>query len=248
MAQSQPGETFVLVHGSFHDGSTWDPIVERLESEGHRAYAPTIAGHGSDSDKSVTHADCVTSITDYIVDEGLEDVVLLGHSFGGTVIPKVAEAIPERIKRLIFHNAFVVEDGNCMLDECPPPIVDLFHQLADESEDGSFIPPFPLWREGFMNDADIELAQSAYDQLSPSPFQPFVDELDMSGFYALELPKSYLYATEDSTLPQTPEWSWHPRMSSRLGLFRLIKMPGGHEVVFSNPEGLAEKIVEAGRE
>ena len=240
--------TFVLVHGSWHDGSVWNPVVQQLENDGHTAYAPTIAGHGKGADKNVTHADCTGSIVEFITDNGLEDVVLVGHSFGGTVIPKVAEAIPERIQRLVFHNAFVLEDGNCMLDECPPPIQDLFHQMAEESEGDGIMLPFPLWREGFINDADIELAQSAYEQLSPTPFQPFVDELNMEAFYSLELPKSYLYATEDNSLPQTPEWGWHPRMSSRLGLFRLVKMPGSHEVVFTNPSGLADEIVVAGRE
>jgi pimeloyl-ACP methyl ester carboxylesterase len=239
---------FVLVHGSFHDGSTWEPVVRQLEQKGHTAYAPTVAGHGPDGDRSVTHADCSGSIVDYIVDHGLEDVVLLGHSFGGSIIAKVAEEIPDRISRLVFHNAFVVEDGNSVLDECPPPIQDLFRALSAESADGSFNVPFPVWRDGFINDADIELAQWTYEKLSPTPWQPFVDELDMSEFYSLEIPNSYLYATEDCTLPQTSEWSWHPNMSSRLGLYRLIKMPGSHEVVFTDPDGLAEKIVAAGRE
>lgn len=240
--------SFVLVHGSWHDGSAWNPVIERLEQDGHTAYGPTIAGHGEGVDKDVTHADCSGSIADFIVDKDLEDIVLVGHSFGGSVIPKVAEELPDRIKRLVFQNGFVVEDGNSTLDECPPPIQDLFRQLAAEFEGDGFMLPFPLWREGFINDADIELAQSAYEQLSPTPFQPFVDELDMETFYSLEIPKSYINATEDNTLPQTPEWGWHPRMSSRLGLFRLVQMPGSHEVVFTNPEGLAGKIIEAGRE
>jgi hypothetical protein len=43
-------------------------------------------------------------------------------------------------------------------------------------------------------------------------------------------------------------WGWHPRRSSRLGLFRLVQMPGSHEVIFKNPGGLAEKLIEAGRD
>lgn len=244
--QTEP--TFVLVHGSFHDGTAWNPVADRLEGNGYTAHAPTMAGHGTDANKSVTHADCTGSVTEYILDNGLENVVLVGHSFGGTVIPKVAEAIPERIDRLVFQNAFVLEDGSCMLDDCPPPIVDLFTGLNEQSEDDGIMLPFPVWREGFINDADIELARSTYEQLSPTPFQPFVDELEMDAFYSLGIPTSYIYATEDNTLPQTAEWGWHPRMSSRLGMFRLVKMPGSHEVVFTDPEGLAEKIVVAGRD
>jgi hypothetical protein len=91
------------------------------------------------------------------------------------------------------------------------------------------------------------LAQSTYDTLSPEPYQPFNDKLDMGGFYTLTIPKSYINATEDVALPQG-EWGWHPRMSNRLGLFRLVQMPGSHEVMFTNPIGLASKIIEAGRD
>jgi pimeloyl-ACP methyl ester carboxylesterase len=55
--------------------------------------------------KNVNHAECTQSIVDYIVDKDLTDIVLLGHSFGGTIIVKVAEAISERIRRLIFFNS-----------------------------------------------------------------------------------------------------------------------------------------------
>ena len=44
------------------------------------------------------------------------------------------------------------------------------------------------------------------------------------------------------------EWGWHPRMSSRLGTYRLVQMPGSHELMFSNPVGLADKILDAGRD
>lgn len=196
--------TFVLVHGSFHDGAAWNPIIERLGENGHAAHAPTIVGHGKNVDKDVTHADCTGSIVDYIVDNDLEKVVLVGHSFGGTIIPKVAEAIPERINRLVFHNAFVLEDGNSLLDEIPPHMQELFTQLAEESEDNTVTMPFPVWREAFINDADIDLAHSSYELLSSEPFGPLREKIDMTEFYSLELPSSYLYATEDNTCRKVP--------------------------------------------
>jgi len=55
--------TFVLVHGSWHDGSAWQAVVDHLEA-GHQAFAPT-AGHGKSVDKNVNHAQCThrSSIT-----------------------------------------------------------------------------------------------------------------------------------------------------------------------------------------
>jgi len=240
-------ETFVLVHGAWHDGSAWDPTVRHLESRGQRAFAPTIAGHGKSAPRNVNHAQCTESIVRSIVDRSLRDVVLVGHSFGGTVICKVAEEIPERIKRLVFLNAFVLKDGNSLMDESPPHYVELFERLSQESADYTVMIPFPIWRESFVNDADIETAKWTYAQLSPEPYQPCTDKLDLKKFYLLQTPKSFINCTEDIALPPG-EWGWHPRMSSRLGLHRLVQMPGSHEVIYTNPGGLAEKIWEAGRD
>lgn len=237
--------TFVLVHGAWHDGAAWQPSIQHLETRGHRAFAPTMAGHGKGANKNVDHAQCTKSVVDYIVDNSLSDIVLLGHSFGGTVISKVAEAIPERIRRLVFLNAFVLSDGKSLNDEVPGFYVELFDRLVQA--DDTVMLPFPIWREAFVNDGDLELAQWAYSQLSPEPYQPFREKLDLKKFYSLEIPRSYINATEDIALPHG-EWGWHPRMFNRLGLCRLVQMPGSHEVIFTNPTGLAEKIIEAGRD
>ena len=238
---------FVLVHGSWHDGSLWGPVADRLRELGHEVATPTIAGHGKGVDKAVTHHDCVRSIVDEIVEADLSDVVLVGHSFGGTIIAKVAEEIPERLRRLVFWNAFVPEDGNSLNDEVPPQYVEMFDALAAASDDDTVMLPYPVWREAFINDADEALARSAYEQLSPEPYQPFTAKLDLKAFYGLQTPRSYLNCTEDISLPHG-EWGWHPRFSSRLGLCRLVQMPGSHEVLFTNPRLLAEKLVEAGRD
>ena len=74
------------------------------------------------------------------------------------------------------------------------------------------------------------LAKSAYARLSPEPYQPYRDKLDMKKFYALDIPKSFLNCTEDIALPPG-EWGWHPPMSKRLGLYRLVQMPGSHEAI-----------------
>jgi len=240
-------ETFVLVHGAWHDGSAWELTARHLESKGHRVFAPTMAGHGKLAPKNVRHADCTDSIARFIVDRSLRDVVLVGHSFGGTVICKVAEAIRERIKRLVFLNAFVLADGHSLMEEVPPHYVTLFDRLAKESAEGAIMLPFAIWRESFVNDADLDMAKWTYEQLSPEPYRVCLDKLDLGKFYSLEIPRSYINCTEDIALPPG-EWGWHPRMSSRLGLYRLVQMPGSHEVMYTNPSGLAEKIWEAGRD
>jgi pimeloyl-ACP methyl ester carboxylesterase len=209
-----------------------------------------VAGHGKGVDKAVTHAQSTQSIVDFVVQAGLTDIVLVGHSYGGTLISKVVEQIPDRVRRLVFYNGFVLGDGECLNENTPPHYAELFDPMAAASPDNTVMLPFLIWREIFINDGDLELAQWSYAQLSPVPYQ-FTEKLDLKVFYSLiqagKFGCSYLNCTEDIALSHGP-WAWHPRMSSRLGLYRLVQMPGSHEVIFSNPAGLAAKLIEAGRD
>jgi len=238
---------FVLIHGAWHTGEHWDGVATVLRSQGHEVHTPTVAGHGVGVDKNVTHAQCSQSIVDDIVRKDLTDFVLLGHSYGGTIISKVVEAIPERVRRLVYWNAFVLRDNESLYDNVSPPNRERFDDLAAASGDNTVTLPFEVWRENFINDADHALALSTYESLSSEPYQPFVDKLDLKVFYSLETPKSYINCTEDIA-QNHGEWAWHPRFSSRLGLCRLVQLPGSHEVMFTNPARLAQAIVEAGRD
>lgn len=110
---------FVLLHGSWHDGAHMEPVAEALRSQGHTVATPTIAGHGKGADKSVSLEDCVDSIAAVLTSEDLRDVVLVGHSFAGIVVQGVAERHADRLARLVFHNAFVVTDGESLVDTLP---------------------------------------------------------------------------------------------------------------------------------
>jgi pimeloyl-ACP methyl ester carboxylesterase len=218
-----------------------------LVPRGHNAFGPTLAGHGKGASTSVTHAESTKSVVDFIVERELTDIVLVGHSYGGTIISKVAETIPKRVQRLVFLSAIVLNDGESNLDAFPPAQREVFRQLAAKSADNTVTLPFEVFRELFMNDADLNMARWAYDQLWPQSFQQLIEPLDLKKFYELHTPRSYLVGTEDVVMPPG-EWGWHPRMSSRLGIYRLVQMPGGHELMFSNPDGLADKLIAAGRE
>jgi pimeloyl-ACP methyl ester carboxylesterase len=222
--------------------------VVHLRQAGHPVFAPTVLGHGDGVDKQVNHKQQVDDLVGQLVKQDLRDIVLVGHSYAGTLIARLAEEIPDRIRRLVFWNAFVPQRGNCLLDEVPPHYRAMFDELAAASPDGAIMLPYPIWREAFINDADESLAKSSYASLSPEPYQPHCDKLDLDRFYSTRIPKSYLNGTEDNALPQGGEWGWHPRMSSRLGLFRLVQMPGSHEAIFTNPGVLAAKLIEAGRD
>src|ERR1700731_1782407 len=98
MAQTAARKTFVLVHGSWHGGWCWRRVADILEKGGHKGYTPTLTGLGERSHlMSVlisldTH---VIDVANVIKWEGLENIVLVGHSYAGFVVSGVAEqALP----------------------------------------------------------------------------------------------------------------------------------------------------------
>ncbi|WP_391115854.1 alpha/beta fold hydrolase [Psychrobacillus sp. L3] len=241
--------TFVLVHGSWADAHFWDGVAAVLRSRGHAVYTPEYAGHGKDPNKDVTHAMITKSVVDFITRLNLRNFVLVGHSFGGTVIQKVAEQVSDRIKRLVFWDAFVLKDGESLADELPPQTRQGFEQLRASSRDDTIKLPFPLFRDLFVNTATLEEAEQMYADVIPEPAIPLFENLDLKAFYALPTPKSYVYFYQDNTLPQGEGFGWNPHMSTRLGQFRLIVGDGDHFTdTRTRPAMLAQKLYEAGRD
>ena len=211
------------------------------EGIGHRHRRFLVTGPGAIR-AGVSHQDCVRSVVSYIQEQTLENVILVGHSFGGSVIQKVAEEIPSLIERTVFLDALIVEDGHCVFDELPAEYVALFNDLARGSSDNTMLIPWEVWRDNFIQDAPEPGARSLWEQLSPEPNQVNLDRLDLTRFYSLAIPRSFIFCRQDKALPPG---CFHPRMSSRLGEFKLLEMDGSHEVMFTRTEELADKIIEA---
>ena len=236
-------KTFVMIHGSWHCGWAWQGVMRHLAGKGHVTHAPTLPGHGPQAARhGIRHQDCVSAVVTYIQERCLEDITLVGHSFGGTVVQKLGEELPDRITSMVFLDALIVEDGQCVFDVLPPEYAALFNDLARASLDNSMLIPWEIWRNSFIQDAPEQLARALWEQLSPEPNQVNLDRLDLKRFDSLSIPRSYIYCRHDRALP--PSY-FHPRMSSRLGEFKLLEMDGSHEVMFTRPEELAERIIEA---
>ena len=236
-------KTFVMIHGSWHCGWTWQGVMRHLAEKGHVSHAPTLPGHGPRAARhGIRHQDCVSAVAAYIHERCLEDITLVGHSFGGTVVQKLAEELPDRITRMVFLDALIVEDGQCVFDVLPTEYAALFNDLARASSDNSMLIPWEIWRHSFIQDAPEPWARALWEQLSPEPNQVNLDRLDLKRFYSLSIPSSFIYCRHDRALP--PGY-FHPRMSSRLGEFKLLEMDGSHEVMFTRPRELADRIIEA---
>ena len=117
--------TFVLVHGAWHGGWCWQRVADRLRGGGHTVFTPTLTGLGERSHLLRAGIDLKTHITDIVNVmkwEGLSDVVLCGHSYGGFVISGVAEQMAPAIRSIVFLDAFVPRNGESVLDLTGPAV------------------------------------------------------------------------------------------------------------------------------
>ena len=240
-------DTYVLVHGAWHTGAELEATAEHIRKHGHNVHCPTLAGNRAGDDRSrVGLEDAAQSVCDYLRQHDLKHVRLAGHSYGGMVISRVADLMPERITRLIYVNAFVPNPGESLNDLVPPHYVGLFDQIA-AANNGAVMLPFPIWREAFINDADLALAQSTYALLNPHPYKTFTDKITLKApLAALEIGKSYVNCQQDTAMPHS--MPWHPRLSEKLGLFRLVECQGSHEIWFTDPATIADAVIRAGRD
>lgn len=114
-----PLYTYVLVHGASGGGWDWKAMDQLLSAEGHAVYRATLTGLGERAHLASADIDLTTHIDDVanlILFEQLDQIVLVGHSYGGMVITGVMDRLPEKIKQVFFLDAFVPADGMAAVD------------------------------------------------------------------------------------------------------------------------------------
>jgi pimeloyl-ACP methyl ester carboxylesterase len=134
--------TFVLVHGAWQSTGTWDRIAPLLKKQGHEVVIPVLSGLGTDQDRlsrDITLRQHVMDVS-RVMSKLADPVILVGHSYAGMIISGVAETNPSQIERLVFLDAFIPEDGQCVLDLLPPEIGAYFRNTAREHGEGWRLP------------------------------------------------------------------------------------------------------------
>ena len=240
-SSSPPGirpATFVLVHGAFHGGWCFSRVAGLLRDAGHSVFTPTLSGLGERSHQFSPEINASTHVCDIrnvLEFEDLSDVVLAGHSYGGQVITGVADAVPERIRSLVYLDAFVGEDGKSTLDMDSPAAVTA-HTEAARSHGGHTIPPIPAAVFG-VNPAD----QAWVDRLcTPQPFATFAERLALSGRHAGIANRSYVLATGwDGPFRPT-----YDRVRAQGG-WTTGELDCGHDMMVDRPRDTAELLLAA---
>jgi pimeloyl-ACP methyl ester carboxylesterase len=230
-------KTFVLVHGAWHGGWCWRRVADLLEKQGHKVFTPTLTGLGERSHllrAGINVSTHVTDVVNVLKWEGLKDVVLCGHSYGGMVVSGVAEQAAAAIGSIVFLDAFVPENGDSMAGLTSDAVR---AQLKTASERGDLGVPARPAAAFLVNEKD----QAWVDALCvPQPIGTMTEVLKLTGARETIAKKSYIRAGAypnpgfDKALARVQaDKSW-----------RVYSVPCGHDVMVDMPERLAEILLE----
>jgi pimeloyl-ACP methyl ester carboxylesterase len=235
--------TFVLVHGMSHGGWAWDTLARRLERAGHRVIAMDLPGHGRRAHERAraTVDRYAAAVADAMTLHGAHDAVVVGHSMGGVVIPKVAERVSARVRHLVFLAAVVLPDGASLLEtQMAPPARAMLRGLA-RAGGGAVQYPASLEWARWMSDmapGDARVVDSL-TRLTPQPITPWIERVDYRRFFAMRVPCTYIRCLRDQAV--TPARA--AEYAARLGVTP-IDMDCAHNPMLSAPDALA-KILES---
>ncbi|HEX2543271.1 MAG TPA: alpha/beta hydrolase [Ramlibacter sp.] len=231
--------TYVLVHGAWHGGWCWQRVVDRLTAAGARVYAPSLTGLADRAhllSASVGLHTHVADIVNLMQWEELEELVLVGHSYGGMVCGGVLAAQAPRLKALVLVDAFVPEHGKCLLDIGGPAARQRFESLRYETPAGPCLPPVPA-RMFRVNEADADWVDR---QCTPQPFRSFTDVLEMPGGVDDAVrTRVYLRA---AAYPQ-PVFEAASQALPARG-WQVHALPHGHDLMLDAPDAVAAHLLD----
>jgi pimeloyl-ACP methyl ester carboxylesterase len=231
--------TYVLVHGAWRGSWIWKRVRRLLQAQGHEVFTPTLTGVADRSHLSSPSVNLDTHITDVvnlIRWEELSDVILCGHSYGGCVVSGVADRVPDQIGALIYLDAFVLEDGQCLNDMIPQDVRGERIARAKEVGEGWKLPPISA-EEFNVNSKDRDWVNRQSTMQSLACFE---QPLSLTG--ALNQIKNVTYILASNWSP-SPFPQFYEKAKTRG--WKTSTLECGHDVMLERPEELAEQLLTA---
>lgn len=124
----------ILIAGTYHGGWYWDPVIPALTAAGHKLFAPTLSGlDGSKTpDRPVNLDTHIEDVIRVVEENKLEQVVLVGWSYGGMVITGVAGRLESKVHKLIYLDAQLPKPGEREWDLIPSHEHEMFIDLCND--------------------------------------------------------------------------------------------------------------------
>lgn len=219
--------TFVIVHGAWGGSWAFRRVDALLSLRGHKVYRPSLTGLGERVHLSRPDVDLSTHINDVvnmILFEDLREVILVGHSYGGMVITGVADRVPDRIRRLVYIDAFVPNDGESVISLQGPSAT-----WVKQMTQGSFIVP-PWVKPDQLPPKDV-----------PQPLKTFTEPIILKNKAARSIPAMYILTVEKGHDAKDDDFASQAERATARG-WPVHQLQADHNPQWSAPEALVEML------
>lgn len=243
MNRHTAGRNYVLAHGSFHGGWCWRDVARLLRAAGHTVFTPSYTGMGDRAhllSKSITIDTFVEDLMRVIECEELDEVILVGHSFGGVPITGVADRIPERLSHLVYFDAVVQRSGGNAFSSYPEEEAQARIAAAARATEGLAVPvPVKLPAVWGLDPVAPE-HDWVMRRLTPHPLGSYTTSLHLRHPIGNGVPRTYVHCTAPS----------HPLLETSRELVRSLEgwnwleLAAPHEAHITHPALLAEILLQ----
>jgi pimeloyl-ACP methyl ester carboxylesterase len=233
--------TFVLVHGAWQGGWTWGRVAPLLRVKGHEVHTPTLTGVGDRAHLLSPQIGLDTHIQDVLAsiqNERLSDVILVGHSYAGQVIAGAASGLPQALKRLVFLDAFVPDDGQSATEQQPEAIAHHYRESVEERGFGWLLPTRKLEVLGVTQPADVQWLTAL---MGPHPYKAFNDPVTVTP-ESLRVPATFIECVDWMRVFKTA------RERAQARGWPVHELHTGHQAMTTAPQELAELLDQIGNE
>jgi pimeloyl-ACP methyl ester carboxylesterase len=229
-AQTTTGiKNVVIVHGAFADGSGWQSVYELLTKQG---YHVTIVQN------PLTSLNDDVAATNRILDKQDGPVVLVGHSWGGSVISQAG--VHPKVAALVYVAAFVPDVNETTLDliKSAPPATE--NGILPPDEKGFIFYDKQKFHAGFAADLPKEKADFMYASQGPIAAQSFVTPLTEAAWKTK--PSFAIVAAEDKSINPDIERFMYKRAGAKV-----TELHGSHAIYMSKAKEVAAVIERAAK-
>jgi pimeloyl-ACP methyl ester carboxylesterase len=234
-------KNYVLVHGAYHGAWCWKDVASGLTALGHKVATPTWTGLGERSHLlrfGPTLETFIDDVAQVIHFEDLRDVILVGHSFAGSVVSAIADRMPERLRHLVYLDALVLRSGESSASRSPERIA-AYRALALASDDPLGIPPADPVHFGITDPRQVAWVKP---RLTPHPLQTYYDKLNLQHPLGNGVPVTYIACSK----PYFASTALSREIAQAMPDWAYLSIPTGHDAMVLMPGELTEMLAALG--
>jgi pimeloyl-ACP methyl ester carboxylesterase len=233
-AQTSPRKTFVLIHGAYHGGWCWKKVVDILEKQGHKVYAPSLTGLADRShllSMNLTLDTHTMDVANLFKWEDITNGCLVVHSAGGWQGAAALEHIGDRVSSIVWVDAFIPKNGESQLDQISPFSRKALEEAMARGEAGRKPPSAKAYS---FSEKDYAWMDS---KLTPQPNSIVRDPIKLTGAMQKVAKKTFIRAPK---YPQKLFDRAYEECKADPSWTTYVTATSHHDIMIDEPQWLAD--------